>query len=279
MTYEEAYKSAKDTLTSAKIADAKIDALYLMLHYLDTDRTHFFMNLKEEIEPNKFEMIKEALKRRCNHIPLQQIIGYTEFMGHKFKVTDDVLCPRMETEQLILEVLRYLKSGMRVLDLCCGSGCIGISLKLANPKVVVDIADISDEALKVATYNAQSLDADVNIINSNLFDNIDSTYDIIVSNPPYIPTGDIETLMSEVKDHEPILALDGGEDGFDFYKKIIKESRLYLADCGFIFFETGYNQGSVINDLLDKAGFLDVKIIQDLAGYDRIACARFSKED
>lgn len=263
----------------------------------------------------KMEQFREFVARRCSHIPLQQITGHQEFMGLDFLVNEHVLCPRQDTEVLVETVLNELAEicaagrddlpadsigvslpdertaaaegktvgelhggckMVRILDMCAGSGCIGISLeRLAAVPVEVLAADISDGAIAVAKTNAEKLGCEhYRIIESNLFAQIEGSFDVIVSNPPYIPSAVIETLDEEVQLHEPRLALDGEADGLAFYRKISEEAAKRLTPGGKIYYEIGYDQGAAVSDILAAHGFVDIRIIKDLAGLDRVAAAR-----
>jgi release factor glutamine methyltransferase len=190
-------------------------------------------------------------------------------MGLSFDVSKDVLIPRQDTEVLVQEILKAAE-GKDVLDMCTGSGCIIISLaKLGRIHRGIGV-DISIEALSIARKNAKKLQADVSFIHSNLFDQVEGQFDIIVSNPPYIPTSDINDLMEEVKNHEPIIALDGEEDGLHFYRTIVNQLSSYLKPSGYVFFEIGYNQGETVSRILEEHGFRNIKVIKDLAGLDRV---------
>lgn len=215
-----------------------------------------------------------AVDRRCLHIPLQYITGRQEFMGLTFTVTPDVLIPRQDTEVLVEEVLKYLKPGMEALDLCTGSGCIGVSLKHYVPGAAIWASDISRKALKVAEKNALGNQAEVHFVHSDMFEHIHQKFDIIVSNPPYIPSAQIPELMPEVRDHEPVTALDGSGDGLYFYHKITESSSLYLKEKGMLFYEIGYDQGRAVSEILRENGFENVTVIRDLAGLDRVVAGR-----
>ena len=192
-------------------------------------------------------------------------------MGLDFKVTENTLIPRGDTENIVEEVIATIEnSGYNtVLDMCTGTGAIAISVAHYT-KAKVTASDISKKALEVARENAQNLNADVNFIESDLFENINEKFDVIVSNPPYIESEVIPTLMEQVKDYEPMLALDGGKDGLDFYRNIINQAKNYINPNGCIVFEIGYNQGGQVKSLLENAGFVNINVKQDLAGLDRL---------
>jgi release factor glutamine methyltransferase len=230
------------------------------------------MHMDEDLLEEQVSEYENTLKKRAEHVPLQYIVGETEFMGLKFKVNSNVLIPRQDTETLVEEALKVVKPGMKVLDLCTGSGCIIISI-LHNVSEVEGYAiDISKQALLVAKENAKLNEVQVMFERSDLFDNVTGTFDVIVSNPPYIRTEEIAKLMPEVSHFEPIEALDGKEDGLYFYRRIIEQCREYLNPQGKILFEIGYDQGEEVSSLLREAGFYGVQIIKDLAHNDRVVC-------
>mgnify|MGYP000249109924 CR=1 FL=1 len=220
------------------------------------------------------DLLKEyelAIKKRAEHIPLQYIVGETEFMGLKFKVNSNVLIPRQDTETLVEEALKTVKPGMKVLDMCTGSGCIIISI-LHNVEGVKGYAvDISKQAVNVAKENAKLNEVPVLFERSDLFEMVTEKFDVIVSNPPYIPTDVIPQLMPEVQVFEPIEALDGKEDGLYFYRKIVEQSKDYLNCGGSLMFEIGYDQGKDVSKMMTDAGFSNVCVKKDLAGNDRVA--------
>ena len=205
---------------------------------------------------------------------MQYIVGETEFMGLKFKVNSNVLVPRQDTETLVEEALKVVRPGMKVLDMCTGSGCIIISILHNVSNVEGHAVDISKQALNVAKENAKLNDVSVMFERSDLFDNVAEKFDIIVSNPPYIPTAEIAKLMPEVAQFEPMEALDGKEDGLYFYKRIVENCGNYLTEGGSILFEIGHDQGISVSELLKDAGFSDVRVIKDLAGNDRVVAGR-----
>ena len=201
-------------------------------------------------------------------------------MGLPFLVNESVLIPRQDTEVLVETALAMMKPECRLLDMCTGSGCILLSLaKLGTVAEGVGV-DISEGALKVAERNRENLGLpQVRLVHSNLFESVEGVFDMIVSNPPYIPTEDIEDLMREVRDHEPHLALDGSKDGLLFYRKLAEESGRYLVPGGSLLFEIGYDQGKAVSQLLDQAGFKDIHVKKDLAGLDRVVYAVKAVED
>ena len=270
MQYRELYRMGKDRLMEAKIPEAELDARLLLEEVCGTDRNDLLVHGDREIAPEQSERYLDFIHRRQKHEPLQQITGYQEFMGLRFKVTPDVLIPRQDTEILVEEVMRYLHDGMHILDMCTGSGCILLSLLKYSNDCEGTGCDISEPALKVAEGNAKELSLNASFVQSNLFENISGKYEFIVSNPPYIPTGVIPTLMEEVRDHEPVSALDGREDGLYFYREIVEKAGEYLYPGGMLFFEIGYDQAEKVSSLMREAGYQEVTVCKDLAGLDRV---------
>lgn len=272
-TYKELLQAAREFLRNEGIADADIDAWYLLAHVFGINRADFLIGGQDECPEDKALIYKGLVEKRAARIPLQYITGVQEFMGLEFKVNENVLIPRQDTEILVEEVLKICK-GKTVLDLCTGSGCIILSLaKLGKLKKAVGV-DISEKALQVAKINADKLGVDVTLIYSDLFEKIEGKYDIIVSNPPYIKSQEILSLMPEVRDHEPKLALDAGDDGLIFYRRIIKDIKGFINPGGYVFFEIGYDQGENVKEMLIKAGFTDIFIKKDFSGLDRVVCAK-----
>lgn len=269
-------KSLEDTLLEGirileqvPVTEAKADAWLLFQEVFGLNRAEYFLNSKNPVSEKEYGAYCKFIQKREDHTPVQYIIGSTEFMGLPFRVDKNVLIPRQDTEVLVETVMK-MANDKTVLDMCTGSGCIIISLaKLCVIPKAVGV-DISPDALKVARENAIENEASVQFIQSNLFEGVEGRYDIIVSNPPYIPTNDIEELMPEVKTFEPRMALDGKEDGLYFYREIINSAKEYLNQEGLIYFEIGYDQGEDVKNLLKKAGFSSVQVIQDLAGFDRV---------
>ena len=206
------------------------------------------------------------------------MIGTRDFFGLTFKVDENVLIPEQETELLVEEVIKH-SEGKSVLDMCTGSGCIAISIALFGKPSKVAASDISEKALEVARENAKSLKAgEISFIQGDMFENVTDKFDIIVSNPPYIETGEIDELMPEVRDYIPRLALDGDIDGLKFYRIISKEAVKKLNKNGRIFYEIGYNQSRAVASILLENGFTDVKIMKDYSGLDRIVMAKLDEK-
>lgn len=272
MTLREAYEYGQEQLKRVSIEDAAVDAWYLLEHVTGITRAMYYMDMNRVLGEEEETKYRECLVIRAKHVPLQHITGVQEFMGLEFCVNEHVLVPRQDTEVLVESVLDVLKPGMRVLDMCTGSGCILISLlKLCGFANVSGVgADISAEALEIAYRNAEKLGVDAKFLHSDLFSEVEGKYDVIVSNPPYIRTSVIEELKEEVKFHDPILALDGKEDGLYFYRKIIEEASDYLKPNGRLYFEIGHDQREDVSGLMRAAGFADVTVKKDLAGLDRV---------
>lgn len=276
MKLSELYGLFVDTLNKSGFAEAESDSRLIFEYIAGIDRVKLTLEGDRELEPGIEEKLKAALAKRLTHMPVQYITGYQNFMGLEFMVSKDVLIPRMDTETLVEEVLRLGLSNVRVLDICTGSGCILLSiLKYVYGSSGVGV-DISDGALGVAKANSEALGIDATFIKSDMFENIpkDEHFDIVVSNPPYIRSDVIGTLMSEVKDYEPLLALDGSEDGLKFYRIIADRAPEYLNNGGMLFLEIGYDQGAEVSALLSAAGFMDVEVIKDLSGLDRVVSGR-----
>ena len=273
MTYREAIVSGEKSLCEAGIADARNDAWLLLTMACKIDHTYYYMHIDEEMPEELQHEFEVLIKKRAERVPLQYITGEQEFMGMTFHVNSNVLIPRQDTETLVEEALKVVKPGMKVLDMCTGSGCVLISI-LKNVHGTGGYGyDISKQAINVAKENAKLNDVPAIFERSNLFEDVaDETFDVIVSNPPYIRSDEIPFLMPEVSEFEPHEALDGKEDGLFFYRKIIEESRAYLQKNGVLLFEIGYDQGEAVSELMTKAGYSQVVVKKDLAGLDRIVC-------
>ena len=296
-------------LERAKAPDAKQDARQLLLAAFHLDMVHFLMNRMQELEENRHNQMSiklywEMIDRRCRRCPLQQILGNQEFMGLEFYVNRHVLIPRQDTEtlvELVLADMEHRRNGERLvenalLDLCTGSGCIAISLAARGGFQKITITDISKEALKVAERNIRTLlpnwllsrgeipwremfnitEKMVEILQGDLFAALwedSGEYDVITANPPYIPTAMISVLEPEVREHEPLLALDGAEDGLRYYKRIAAAAGGYLKPGGRIYLEIGFDQGGKVGKLLEFAGYEKIVVHKDLAGKDRVVVA------
>ena len=270
MTYREAVEFGTKCLTDAGVPDAALDAWYLLQMVCRIERSYYYVHGEEDITQDAQKEYEIAVQKRAEHIPLQYIIGEQEFMGLRFKVNSNVLIPRQDTETLVEQVLKIVKPGMKVLDLCTGSGCVLISVLKNAPELTGVGSDISKTALLVAKENAKMHEVDADWIRSDLFDNITETFDVIMANPPYILTGEILSLMPEVRDFEPENALDGGADGLDFYRKIAGQVKDYLNPGGYVYMEIGYDQGEAVSELMRNSGFTEVEVIKDLAQNDRV---------
>lgn len=259
-------------LNDAGIESAAYDSRVLLEWVLKIDRSEFYMNPQKELTDLEEESLKKVCAMRSAHKPLQYIMHQAEFMGYSFYVDEHVLIPRFDTECLVEYVTERIgDQSSSVLDLCCGSGCIGISIQKICKHAKVTLSDLSQEALEVSKRNAKNLEADVTVTYSDLFEKLPKhSFDEIVSNPPYIPTQVIEGLMPEVRDHEPMMALDGSKDGLYFYRKIIAHAKDYLRENGWLSFEIGAEQGPAVRQLMEEAGFCQVIVKKDLAGLDRI---------
>ena len=270
MKYKEAYELGCLRLKAADISDYKTDARLLLEYVCGTNYGDLFTKGESEVSAECEVRFNDLLVKRSNHIPLQHLTGRQEFMGLEFLVNENVLVPRADTETLVEEVLKDLHDGMRVLDMCTGSGCILLSLlKFSNDCEGVGV-DISEKALEVAKSNAEALNINATFIQSDLFENVEGKFDILVSNPPYIRTCEIEELMPEVRDHDPFIALNGHETGVFFYEKIVAQAPKFLNRGGLLAFEIGCDQGKEVSDIMSRGGFKNVEVINDLCGNPRV---------
>ena len=288
-------KEGEYRLAKAFCMDAKIDAQELFCYLTGMDKVTLFLKANEEVDPETEEKYMELIKRRAQRIPLQHITGVQEFMGHTFKVSPDVLIPRQDTETLVTEAARAIQSGSRenltfmeklkgskeweVLDLCCGSGAIGISLAKICSNVKVTASDISEAALAIAEENAKNLRVRAKFVKGDMFaPHKGKKFDMIVSNPPYIRTNMISILQEEVKVHEPRAALDGGRDGLDFYRIIVDKAADHLKPGGYLMLEIGHDQGEDLRKMLKDSGkYTAAEVIRDLPGKDRVVKCRLVK--
>ena len=301
MKVHEVLAAAVGRLEAAGVVDAQWDAQELLSWAGGPDRTHLPLVREAQLSEKAAARFEEAVTRRAQRIPLQQITGTAWFMGLAFSVNEAVLCPRQDTELLAERALEILEEGNdpapRVLDLCCGSGCIGISLARLFPGAKVTLSDISEAALAVAERNAvrnnveeQTEFAQGDLLAARLRDGrpLSGPFDLICCNPPYIPSGELDALMPEVRDHEPALALDGGTDGLDFYRRLAQEltplaSPLQRGEVAHsagrgrlatILLEIGCEQGEAVRNIFESALPCTVTVLKDLAGLDRVAEVR-----
>lgn len=276
VTIAEIYRSTKDRLSAGGISEPDTEAGLLLEIYLKVSKSDILLNGDREPDAKALEDLEKAVSERLTRRPLWYIVGKAPFMGLEFNVDERVLIPRADTEILVEEALRVLNDGSRILDMCTGSGCILLSLlKYSNDCKGLGV-DLSEGALEVAKSNAALIlgeEADVRFIQSDLFENVEGQFEMIVSNPPYIASDVCDTLMREVKDFEPRMALDGDKSGLVFYEKIIPEAKKRLTIGGNLLLEIGYDQGDAVRNLLEKEGFIEIQIIKDYAHLDRVASA------
>lgn len=276
MKLREALRGGISYLQDCQVADAAIDGWYLLEYLLEQesgakrDRSWYLLHQEEELTPELDKKYQQLLQQRGARVPLQHITGRQEFMGLTFKVNPDVLVPRQDTELLVEEALKVCRAGMKILDLCTGSGCIIVSLMKYCPGMSGTAADISAAALETAAVNAALNETKVTFISGDLFTNIAERYDMIVSNPPYIPTDELVSLEEEVRCHDPITALDGRADGLYFYREIIANSRKYLQPDGWLMMEIGFDQGETVRALMEQEEYREIAVLKDLAGLDRV---------
>lgn len=274
-------KSLKELLDSGKVylagkgvEDAAADAWLLMEEVFRISRSWYFAHSETKASEEQARSYEALIARRGERIPLQYLTGKTWFFGLPFTVNEHVLIPRQDTEILVEEALKRAKSGMKILDMCTGSGCILLSVLSNCPSVMGTGVDLSEKALETARKNAADLKIKAEFLHSDLFKQVEGSFDLILSNPPYIRTDVIPTLMPEVRDHEPWMALDGKEDGLYFYRKILEQAGAYLIPGGWLCFEIGYDQGEDLRALMQRQGLEQIEIVKDLAGLDRVAVGR-----
>ena len=286
-TNRELLKEGSMQLRAAGITEADTDAWLLFSACMGLNRTEYLMRSDAVVPDDKAEEYLGKLKRRAGREPVQYIEETAPFMGFDFYVNENVLIPRMDTEILVSEAIKRARImfsqrqhdvNFRILDMCTGSGCIAQStyllLKNEGCTVEVDAVDISEKALEVAGINASRLGAQVKLIRGNLFENVDNKYSMILSNPPYIRTDVIADLEPEVREHEPMLALDGTADGLYFYREITDKACEYLENNGILMYEIGYDQALEVSDMLRQKGYTDIAVIKDFAGLDRVVAAK-----
>ena len=277
MTIGDWLRHAAETLTESGSPDPQVDSKWIAEDILRMTPSELHFQLDRALDAGTYAQLETLLKRRANGEPLQYILGGAYFMGLRFSVDKRVLIPRQDTETLAESAIIALR-GMkkpRVLDLCTGSGAIGISIKTLIPSAEVTLADVSRDALDVAHKNAHDLNADVDIRHGDLFKAVGrDQFDLIASNPPYIPRGDIDALQKEVQ-YEPLLALDGGEDGLDVYRRIAKEAPAHLKPEGYVYLEVGIGQADAVLLLIrENIDCAESGVINDLNGVPRVVWAR-----
>ena len=272
ITYQNLLQVGRSHLEKMNILDAALDSRYLLEYVTGQNNGWLFLHGSESAEQKEIAAYTDLIKKRARHIPLQHLTGVQEFMGLSFYVNEHVLVPRQDTECLVENVLPFAH-GKKILDMCTGSGCIIISLKKLEETAECTGADISKKALEVAQKNAASNEAEVYFKESDMFEKINGKYDIIVSNPPYIRHDVIKTLEPEVREHDPMLALDGGEDGLMFYRILAKEGKKHLAGPGMMFMEIGHDQGRAVKEIFENEGFKEVVVKKDLCENDRVVMA------
>lgn len=284
-TLQMIYREGKEQLELSGVPDADLDAWYLLEFVTGISKAQYYGNPEAGMEEEEVLRYRDVIRQRARRIPLQHITGEQEFMGFSFRVNEHVLIPRQDTETLVEEALGVLKPKMEILDLCTGSGCILLSLlKLGEKQGIAGLkgtgADISREALKVAKENGRRLEIPgdrVAWVRGDLFEKLEGPFDLLVSNPPYIPSGELSGLQEEVRLHDPALALDGHEDGLYFYRRIAAEAGKYLRDGAFLMLEIGWDQGEAVRGLLEAAGYREVEVKKDLSGNDRVVRGRYGK--
>ena len=284
MTYRECYEKGCHILNEAGIEESTLDARLLLEAACGTDRNDLLAHDEQPVMSQAEEKYLNWIRQRAEHIPLQQLTGEQDFMGLTFSVNEHVLIPRQDTEILVEEVLKELHDRMRILDMCTGSGCILLSLLHYSNDCEGLGVDLSAEALEVAGRNVLKVltpekAEHAHFLQSDLFEKVEEKFEIIVSNPPYIASAEVEKLMPEVRDHEPRMALDGTEDGLHFYRRIIKEAGKHLVNSGMLFFEIGYDQGQAVSELMRTEGYCEVQVVQDYAGLDRVVLGTYCERN
>ena len=291
-TYKELLEEGYQILNSAEIEEARLDAWLLLEFAADIKRAWYYAHMDETAEADVAEQYRQLCEKRAQHIPLQHLTGQAYFMGYEFYVDDRVLVPRQDTETLVEEAVSHLRElpAPKILDMCTGSGCILLSLLMELPQASGTGADVSEDALEVAKENTRRLGLEkrAELIQSDLFsaDYFEKNsrkkcmeYDMLISNPPYIRTADIDGLMDEVRLHDPRLALDGKADGLYFYEKITEQAGKYLKPGGWLIYEIGCDQAKDVAEIMKKKGFVQIEVKKDLAGLDRIVEGRMLTQE
>lgn len=282
-TIEELINVGTSTLKENHIDTARLDAELLLGSIIEKNRVYLITHKEESVSKENVTKYFDLINKRKNKMPVKYILRQCEFMGIDFYIEEGVLIPRGDTEILVEEVLKHIKEDeeKEVCDLCCGSGAIGISLATLRQNIKVDLIDYYPIPEKVTLLNIKknTLENRASFIKSDLLENVikeNKKYDILVSNPPYIEAEEIENLMDDVKKYEPHIALDGGKDGLDFYRKIVDQSQMVLRKEGILAFEIGYNQGEAVKSLMEENNFKNVNIVKDFASLDRVVIGEFN---
>ena len=288
MNYSDTIQFGTRILEAAGISEAALDARLLLEFVTGCTYADVLTYPDTEVSGEQAALYEKYIHERASHVPYSHITGICEFMGLEFFVNEHVLIPRQDSECLVEEAMRYVFDGSEILDLCTGSGCLLISLVHYKNNCHGVGVDISEEALAVARRNAdvrkahgQPGEGDIEFYAGDLYEALPrqtTNFDVIISNPPYIRSDVIPTLMPEVRDHEPVIALDGGPDGLEFYRRIIDGAGSYLRREGLIFLEIGYDQAEAVTDLLADKGFTDINVVKDLSGNDRVVSARHARK-
>lgn len=281
MEINQLLRTGVDMIKDREYGNPVLEATMVLETLLDVDRIYIYTHGKEKVEQATLDKFLELMKKRAKGYPIQYILNEKEFMGLNFYIEEGVLIPRPDTEILVEYILNYIDmnykdKSINLLDLGIGSGAIALSIANYKRHINVYGVDSSDIAMKVASINRKKFNLNnVKLYKGDLFQGIkelglEGKFHIIASNPPYISKEEIQTLQKEVKDFEPMAALDGGEDGLDFYRIIVPESKKYLMNNGLLIFEIGWEQGKTVSNLLLDEGFKNIKILKDLQGLDRV---------
>ena len=286
-TFHELLTQGIQLLMNAGIEEARLDAWLLLEYTADISRAWYYAHPESEVNEEIVSEYLSLCQKRAEHIPLQHLTHQACFMGYDFYVDERVLVPRQDTEVLAEEALHQLRNirNPRILDMCTGSGCLLLSLLMELPDATGTGVDISEAALAVAERNRKNLELEKRavLVQSDTFSgdyfqknsgNISLEYDMLISNPPYIPTEDIGKLMEEVRFHDPVLALDGREDGLYFYRRITEQAGKYLKPGGWLMYEIGCEQGADVSAIMQGEGFTEVTVKKDLAGLDRVVIGK-----
>ncbi|MBQ9437905.1 MAG: peptide chain release factor N(5)-glutamine methyltransferase [Lachnospiraceae bacterium] len=286
--YAALYEEGRRILAEGGVPDAALDARLLLETVCATSLSDLHVHPDRTVLPEQEKLYRAWIAKRAARIPLQHITGFQDFMGLTFQVSEKALIPRQDTEHLVEEALRELHDGMKILDIGTGSGCILLSLLHYSNGCFGIGTDISEDALALAKGNAEGLgisaafgmgkaaeEPQARFLHCDLAEGVPEgvLFDIVVSNPPYIPSAEIEVLEPEVKEHDPRLALDGGEDGLSYYRRLCTQVKKLLFPEGKLFFEIGHDQGAAVTAILKEAGFREIRVVKDYGGNDRVVVA------